>query len=290
MTRPSQLQKKDSSKRSVESAHCPICKTKAESETLQCDLCNEWYHAKCVDLDDVAFDVLAKLDQLWFCPACKPSGKKLFHMERKILVLEKRFETFEKTVVSKFDELIPLIEQFSDFLAAKKTETSILPQAASFDVNKLVVDCVRDALEAEGKKTTAVFENFQTVNDDNLDRDVQSFVTKVGFDTTKIVNIRRSGPVLKSRSNGRDLPRIIKVKCDSESSKNDLIRAVSKYAQRGTVSKVFARPDRTWQQREKLRRLNKELFEKRSAGEDYWYIDRNTYELRRNDRKFIDRV
>ena len=65
---------------------------------------------------------------------------------------------------------------------------------------------------------------------------------------------------------------------------------MTKYAQRGKVSRVFARPDRTWQQRESLRQLHQQLTKKKQAGEDYWYIDRNVYELKRDERKFRDTV
>lgn len=263
---------------------CPSCKESADDgKALHCDLCLQWFHADCVRLDENAFNVLSKLDQLWLCPTCNPVGKKLLRVEQKLSILETRFELLEQKFVAKFDELTEMLHNLP--IAADKKDIS-----STCDVNKIVVDAVRDALEADSKKYVAVLENFPTENDATLENDVKALIHRSGFDTSKIVNVRRSGPVIKSRRTGEDLPRIIKVKCDNESSRNELVRAVAKYADRGKVSKVYARPDRTWQQREKLRRLHQDLDDKKAAGENYWYIDRNLYELKRDNRKFLPRA
>lgn len=278
----SSQKRKGSQSKSGKSDHCPTCKESADGNALHCDLCLQWFHSDCVGLDENAFNVLSRLDQLWLCPTCNPVGKKLLRVEQKISILENRFELLEQKFLTKFDELTKIMEIIQ-----------AVPENKDFskncDVNKIVVDAVRDALEADSKKYVAVLENFPTENDATLDNDVKLFIRKSGFDTSKITNTRRSGPVIKSRRTGDDLPRIIKVKCDSETSRNELVRAVAKYADRGKVSKVYARPDRTWQQREKLRRLHHDLDDKRAAGENYWFIDRNVYELKRDNRKFLPR-
>ena len=287
----SQPRKQSSSKASK----CPACDEDADGTVLKCDLCSYWFHAECVSLDKNSFDVIAKIDQLWFCPSCKSTGKKPFVIEKQISILEKRFGNMEKTFNDKFDSLATFLsDQLQNLNENRQAAFPTTAVSSPVDINKLVVDSVRDALEAEGKKTTAVLENFPSENDDdqieNIEEVVTAFVQQTDFDVSKIVGIRRSGPVLKSYKTGEDLPRIIKVKCDSETSKIQLIKAVSKFAEHGKVSKVYARPDRTWQQREKLRRLNTELGQKRAAGENYWYIDRYTYELKKDDKKFIERI
>lgn len=279
-------QRKPSSSKAVK---CPCCKKDAEGTSLNCDLCSKWFHAECVDLDQTSFDVIAKLDQLlWFCPACKPTGKKLFVVDKHLCDLEKSFEEMKKDLNTKIELLTELVQTSLQNINEQKQIPSqnLVASAQNIDINKIVVDSVRDALEAEGKKTTAVLENFESANDDQILGDVTDFVVSVGFDPKSILNIRRSGPTVKSRKNGQNLPRIVKVKCDSEQSRNNLIRAVMKSADRGAV---YARPDRTWQQREKLRRLNAELHEKRQAGDNHWYVDKNTYELKRNV-KYMPRV
>lgn len=268
-------------------ANCPTCKSTADGDALLCDLCQLWFHAECVDIDDKSFHLLKKLDQLWFCPTCKPAGKKFFQLDAKLNNLEKRFDTFEKTVISNFELVLNLLHNQT---ALSENQTVPYSNASQLDVNKIVVDAVRDAMEAESKKYVAVLENFDTPNDDKLLEDVKTFVRKAGFDPALVQQVRRSGPVIQSRNTGRDLPRIVKVKCDSEATRNDLLKSVIRYCDKGKVSKVFARPDRTWQQREKLRRLHIELDAKRAAGEENWFIDRNVYVLKRGTRKLIPRA
>lgn len=275
----------NSRKTSTSKQFCPKCSKAATGKVIQCDMCEDWFHITCVNISDNEHDVLSRPDTFWLCPTCKPIGKQLFRVQTDISTLSTRFDTLEGTVTTLIGDFAKLLEKFSRIL---EKQESAAP--ASKDLTSIVVSSVRDALEAEAKKTTAVLENFQTANDATLLTDVTNLVTTAGFDATQIVSVRRSGPVSQNRRTGADMPRIVKVKCDSESAKAALIKAVTAYSQRGTVSKVRARPDRTWQQREKLRQLHGELQEKRDAGENFWFIDYNVYELKRDRRKFMPRV
>lgn len=271
--------KRDKRMNSLDAKHqsqCPKCNVDVDedSKAIHCDLCQMWFHAACLNLDDASYKVVAALDQLYLCPTCLPLGKRFFALEHKQLDIEKRFSCLETSINMKLDQLAKQIGA-QNMVALKN------PPPADIDMNKIVVSAVKDALEADSKKTTVVLENFETTDDDaNFEYDVKRLATTAGFDAAKIVSVRRSGPVIKSRRNGVDLPRIVKVKCDSESSRADLIRVVTKFADHGKKSKVYARPDRTWQQREALRNLNVELAEKRDAGETDWFIDRNMYQLK----------
>ena len=265
--------------------HCGQCKKPCDGDILYCDLCNFWFHSICVNVDKQTFSVIAKMDQLWFCPACLPMGKKLFTLELKFSNLEKTFQTFESSILNKIDQLSAKIDNFGVV-----ADNHIFPKTEHIDVSKLVIDAVKDTLEAEAKKIVVVFENLETDNDENLLEDVKQLAKSARFDTQKIVNVRRSGPIIKSRKDGADLPRIVKVTCISETARNELIRAVAKYADKGRVSPVYARPDRTYQQRQKLRQLHVEIEEKNAKGENYWFIDRNTYQLKRDNQKFLSRV
>jgi len=139
---------------------------------------------------------------------------------------------------------------FRNGYASQQDLSQLASPREPLDINKIVVDTVRDAMEAKAKKVVAVLENFETDDDEDLTTEVVAFVKKVGFEEK---HGHRSGPVVKSRTTGCDLPRIVKVTCESETTRNELINAVAKYTNKGRVSKVNARPDRTYQQREKLR-------------------------------------
>lgn len=260
---------------------CPACNLSVAGKAIHCDLCELWHHPSCVNLDDVAYGVLANMDQLWFCPRCIPTGKRIFRMELQLQTLETRLSSLEGSVTSRLNELTDVVAKLS---APNHFENPV------GNLNQLITSTVREALEADAKKTIAVLENFETEDDSLLETSVKSFLDKAGFDGNKVLKVRRSGPTITSRRTGQPLPRIVKVECDSEVTRNDLVRTVAKYVDRGKVSKIYARPDRTWQQRETLRKLNAQLQAKRDAGDDSWYIDRNIYELKCNARRMFPRV
>lgn len=265
---------------------CPKCSIAVgkDDKGIFCDFCSCWFHAVCVNLSDAAYEIYAESSQLFFCPSCLPSGKRFFQLDKELSGLKKNFLNLEANINQKFEQLNESIKKLSEnFKSLQKISCTT---NIDNDSNKLIVSAVKDALEAESKKSTVVLENFLVKNDQKVVEEVRSFASAVGFQPEKIINIRQSGPIIKSRKTGADLPRIIKVKCDSETSKIELIKMVAKFADRGKRSKVYARPDRTWQERERLRQLNQELAEKLDTGDNDYYIDRNAYELKRKTHNF----
>jgi len=288
---------KEEKEKNEEEELCAKCDVELDGNMIRCDHCLGWFHSKCVGLNDNSFAVVKEIEQLFFCKRCKIPGKRLFELEKQVSSLGKRFDGFEREMNEKMKKLCDVVDTFVSstfppfpaFPTSQQDLSQLAPPREPLDINKIVVDTVCDAMEAEAKKVVAVLENFETDDDDDLATEVVAFVKKAGFEEKHVHHVRRSGPVVKSRTTGRDLPRIVKVTCDSEATRNELIKAVAKFTNKGRASKVYARPDRTYQQREKLRRLNKELEEKQ-VGEDYWYIDRNIYELKRNVTKFLPRA
>lgn len=259
---------------------CSVCAALVTTKGLCCDYCNRWLHTSCVNMDDKVYSVINSLEQLYFCPSCLPTAKRLIQLESRMANLEQKFDTFTDNINKKLDKIIasdfgiPPLQNFPTISTSNNMSSKNTTPALS----DMIISAVNDALEAESKKSTVVLENFTNNSDSTLEDDVKTFITSAGGDASKIVNIRRSGPVLKSRQ-GSDLPRIVKVKCDSETSKKDIIIAVTKFADKGRHSKIRARPDRTWQQRETLRKLRQELIEHREKGEQDYFIDYNRYKL-----------
>mgnify|MGYP003477405861 CR=1 FL=1 len=91
---------------------CGQCKKPCDGDVLFCDFCNVWFEANCVNLDKQTFATIAKLDQLWFCPTCLPMSKKFFTLELKFTNLEKKFQIFESSMLSKIDELSAKMDSF----------------------------------------------------------------------------------------------------------------------------------------------------------------------------------
>ncbi|XP_048575802.1 uncharacterized protein LOC125557331 [Nematostella vectensis] len=55
---------------------CGLCKkpVKSNQRGLQCDSCNIWNHAKCMDISIPSYESLANSSCLWLCPKCDASN------------------------------------------------------------------------------------------------------------------------------------------------------------------------------------------------------------------------
>ncbi len=55
-------------------SYCSLCLkcVRCNQRGILCDSCNNWYHAKCVELDITSFNRLANSSESWFCPKCFP--------------------------------------------------------------------------------------------------------------------------------------------------------------------------------------------------------------------------
>ena len=51
---------------------CKICKKSVNSNhrSIQCDLCDNWIHLKCNNLNDIDYNVLKNSNEPWYCISC----------------------------------------------------------------------------------------------------------------------------------------------------------------------------------------------------------------------------
>ena len=90
---------------------CKVCLEEVKQRGLQWDHCSNWYHTKCVGIDNKQYKVIGQMQDLdWYCKGCRSNFNKLvvdnknlikenalLHKENKILterlvILEKRIE------------------------------------------------------------------------------------------------------------------------------------------------------------------------------------------------------
>jgi len=79
--------RKDSSKDSKEIEKCGNCLklVKEKEKGIQCELCDDWFHAPCVDLPDEAYKLLGKLEAVhWFCQKCNGNFRRVFSSVTKL--------------------------------------------------------------------------------------------------------------------------------------------------------------------------------------------------------------
>jgi hypothetical protein len=212
-----------------------------------------------------------------------PTVKRFLDVETKLDDLQQKFIRFEKYVGDRFDNLAKIISNIA-------APASISSGATQRD---LIVAVAQDVIQAEEKKSTAVLLNYESANDDNILRDVKSLAGDADFDESKIVGARRSGPV-KTLANGKVLPRIVKVDCDSPAAKIAFIKAINTYTRVNPTAQgannLRARPDLTFAQREQGRNLRKEKMDRETNGEVDLFIDYQRGIVIKNRNKHIIRA
>ena len=59
--------------------NCAACnKTTGDENWLSCEICEKWFHAKCMNIKDEAYKVLQQLDSChWYCRSCNAGVGKL---------------------------------------------------------------------------------------------------------------------------------------------------------------------------------------------------------------------
>ena len=149
------------------SADCPHCRKKVENDGVACDLCNQWYHRKCV-LSNLKLEQIKGLN--WFCNACKSGG----------LVRKSKFDQMVITYneeKKKFDNEREVFKREIERLTAKCAELE--GGSANSSLSQLEVKL--DAL------TASVESNFETLKT-NIDvmpimlHDIAQKIVKVDKD------------------------------------------------------------------------------------------------------------
>ena len=70
-------------------------------ESIQCDLCDEWYHPKCQGLSIEAYRALVDYDFIWMCMNCRPSLMDVLKLGKSI---EEKLEAVEKKIMGALNE------------------------------------------------------------------------------------------------------------------------------------------------------------------------------------------
>jgi len=73
---------------------CATCSRATGDSWLACEICGDWYHAKCLQITDEAYKVLHKLETChWFCKSCNEKVGKIIPT---LAGLQERIATTEK--------------------------------------------------------------------------------------------------------------------------------------------------------------------------------------------------
>jgi PHD-finger/Phorbol esters/diacylglycerol binding domain (C1 domain) len=202
---------KDPSRNSIASgtrtkAFCKVCtKTVSNADTgLQCDDCEDWVHAKCVDINDSVYAYFKHSDHPFFCKICQPA---VVVKLQTVAALQQSILDHDKVLAEVFDRLKALENQ------------NARPDCGNFPLQMDFNKAMEYAITQDKKKSSAVVVNLPEVCDAKTA--IQGIAKAGNFDNNLITDVFRY-PV-KARMDAADKPRIIKVKFANAHSKSEFM-------------------------------------------------------------------
>lgn len=157
---------------------CFICTLGVQNNQkgLQCDVCLNWWHTKCLNISDQKYAFLKSDNVSWFCDNCKGASKVLRNqmvtMQQRIDTLEKRMETIEKNAISKEEvtnivkeelqneDTVKLIEETIQSNLEEHTPTNVAPQSKSSTM-LTVQEYLNDMQEVEKRASNLIIHKLE---------------------------------------------------------------------------------------------------------------------------------
>lgn len=141
---------------------CPVCniKCKKADKALECDLCSQWYHAKCQDISDDMYDVIKKDSKSakgatlqWHCtPSCnkvaakfsnilKTVQEKIEHVSQEMNVVKEKVIKIED---GQFTE--EMVEAIRSLDLKQGTDTTATAAVDTTVVQKMIEQSSRESI------------------------------------------------------------------------------------------------------------------------------------------------
>lgn len=263
-----------------------------KENAIQCEACEEWFHAKCQKMTDEAYQVLAQCESLhWYCIRCNKSVMKLwkaiiqinarqdkFQLELEQLQKEVEEIKTEKQQVTQLKQEVSELKEEIKTVSTKTAETATkvdtaiegklmegLESRVDGKVKNLKED-VEESLEIEKRKGNLIFhgvkEMIRTQSDDDgneHDRQMIEEILRVGLKmdpSRHISEVSRIGRYDEEKiKDGKIRP--IRVKVATVESKAEILKRAKELKNSG-FKNVYIAPDLT----RKQQLVDKELREK----------------------------
>ena len=257
------------------------------SESIQCDLCNVWFHQACTPLNPSEFKTLVKGNQclLFACPQCaEHNGKE----NRRFGMLEDRVKIIEKQAVQieGLTDLVKALQQQNELilkLLDNQKEAKMEEKKMETEIKNKLKDKIIEAEENEDeqkerdeKKDNLIIFNVDETDGEGQEQEELATVNKIlkvvnpDFDTNSLdkSKISRLGYKRRPRDNEQPKPRPIRVTLPSQDDKMKILKKASALKGHRLYSKVGLSKDKTRKEMEQHQTLRKELMERRSKGEN----------------------
>ncbi|XP_043225276.1 putative histone deacetylase complex subunit cti6 [Amphibalanus amphitrite] len=174
-------------------------------DSIQCDLCEQWFHPNCQGLDDKAFQAISDSELLWLCMTCKPNLMDVLRMGKR---LEDKLEAVERKIIGVFKVSGPKPDQNNQLEekinALEKVVVEVMNKQQaqvdkSLEAQKEVVQTM-PKLQSELKKSAQELKTLVERKEDKEKREVNLIIHNVPESKSSDPEARK-GYDLKSFSN-----------------------------------------------------------------------------------------
>ena len=256
-----------------EHTECQDCKSLVleHDETVECDLCQSWFHKQCHKVSDLMYSILSSEETehiSWYCNYCMPGAKKI--MTQLLVVTNKQTRTDEK--VSELDKRQKATE---DKLKELENKIENLNCTDCHDQRKnnaeVVTLSIQEMEMRKARENNLVLFNVPENNNasaaDNRTTDITTIKTlckdKLQIDNVEITDARRLG----AKSENVDITRPLRISLADPKHKNTMLKN-SKLLRQSTDDRtkiIYISPDLTSQQRELGRKSRMERNQKQES-------------------------
>ena len=266
-----------------------------KAKALWCDMCDNWYHTKCINIKDELYNSLKEWPTVsWVCDVCIRNKKSVRKKEGKI----------EMDLMRKMDELFKRIEENSKREQVERenikeqlrvmTEQNISLYKRLNDIESNIEEKIDRKIELKmTDREESLIRKVKKEIDEEIDKyrredNVVILGMQEGEDQLKIrslmdeleiVNTEESYKWIRIGKQNQQKPRpiLIKPKNRNENLKGQMLKNAKrlKNTKKEELKNIIITADQTIKEREESKKLREELRERREAGEQNLIIRGN---------------
>ena len=242
-------------------AICPYCHTSAEGSSIECAICEQWFHFTCAKIS-VALQLEMKEDEedqiTWNCKECNRGAKKIMGHITKLTIRMKKQE-------DKLDDIQQQLTNMKDDQINRRPNQEINKDS----IKDIVEDQITEFRERELRKENLIIHNIPEPNKSTTEQDrkddtafVKCIARELLIENTQIKSTQRLGQK-------GEKPRLTKITVGSVAQKRDILQKARNLRESidPRMQNIFISPDLSKRAREEGKALRDELHRRRNLGE-----------------------
>ena len=258
---------------------CPVCKNECLKleQAVCCEICEQWYHATCIDMSRQTYNVHRKPNIAWFCTQCLEKKKKWVpNGTDQSARMAETMERIAKTMDKHWDRIELMEEKM-----ATKEDLKNFEKKVDARIDSKIEDGLQERLEREQRKLSLIFVNVKESDGDRerrMERDIEKAKELVEeilpAEEAKKIELKR--PVRLGPEQAGKRPRFLKIEVQSEEEKWKILKNAYKLNEGKDWSdptRQYINMDFTEKERQKNKLLREELrMKKQSDPSSHWKI------------------